>query len=498
MTAPLSAEAILKLAAEVAGDPERFGSYFDKPVEFAHDILGVNLWAKQKEAAEALIESHRVAAKSGHGVGKTTIAACIVLWWLYARKGWVITTGPTKEQVEDVLWREIGLRWRRALVPLPGECYTSYLKVRPEWYAVGVTSDQPGALQGRHDRHLLVVVDEAAEVSESIFEAISTLVTGAENTVFLIGNPTTTSGTFHDAFNKQGPWKTISISCLDHPNVVQKRDVIPGAVSHGWVEEMRQKHGETSPFWYSRIIGEFPKLSTKGVIPRLWVEGAFDEEMREKAVKDAEEANLPRIGGLDVARYGDNKCVMTIRRGDAVEAIVSWSHTTLMETTGLAIKFLRDWELSTLVVDASGIGAGVCDRLTEQGIPVLAFNSGHRAFTPSVFANRRSELWWALRTRFEKQLLWLPKGEHRDQLLADLVAPEYGLNSTGRIMVESKEKLLERGIKSPDFADSLVLCFAADEDPVEPAKLKLGKDQDPTPMDYSSVDAHFDQFPVGF
>ena len=82
--------------------------------------------------------------------------------------------------------------------------------------------------------------------------------------------------------------------------------------------------------------------------------------------------------------------------------------------------------------------------------------------------------------------------------LADLVAPEYGLNSTGRIMVESKEKLLERGIKSPDFADSLVLCFAADEDPVEPAKLKLGKDQDPTPMDYSSVDAHFDQFPVGF
>ena len=112
----------------------------------------------------------------------------------------------------------------------------------------------------------------------------------------------------------------------------------------------------------------------------------------------------------------------------------------------------------------------MADILLDDGFNILAYNGGHRAFTPTSFANRRSEMWWYLRQRFEKSRIWLPKG--CEDLIADLVAPEYELSPSGRIKLWSKEKMLDSGISSPDFADSLVLSFAMDEDPEE--ELRVG------------------------
>jgi hypothetical protein len=59
---------------------------------------------------------------------------------------------------------------------------------------------------------------------------------------------------------------------------------------------------------------------------------------------------------------------------------------------------------------------------------------------------------------------------------------------------------MERGEKSPDFADSLVLCFALDEDPelalVEPPK---GPGRDPTLMiEWAQKDTPYSNLPIGF
>jgi hypothetical protein len=40
------------------------------PLEFAKDILRVELWSKQEEVLSALFENRRVAVKSGNGLGK--------------------------------------------------------------------------------------------------------------------------------------------------------------------------------------------------------------------------------------------------------------------------------------------------------------------------------------------------------------------------------------------------------------------------------------------
>lgn len=497
-------EAILAKAQQVASDPFRFGVYRDDPEGFVRDVLGVTLWEKQLDVLRAARDFPRVAVRSGHGVGKTFSVACLVVWWLYARRGLVITTAPTWEHVEGVLWREINALKQRALVPLPGEPLQTELRIDNTWYAIGLSTNTPSAFQGRHHPDLLVVVDEAPGVSEQVHLEISTLATGARNRIVMIGNPTATVGTFYNAFKQPDVWHLLRISCFDHPNVVSGEEGIVGAVTRGWIEKARRQWGENSPFWYSRVLGEFPRISNRGTIPLGWVERARNDERRKKALEAAEKARLPKIGGLDVARYGENACVLIVRHGDAVETVESWSHTTLTETAGMAKRMIAKYGLRALVVDASGIGAGVYDMLAEQGEPVTGYNGGHAAFTRASFGNRRSEMWWHLRSRFEKERLWLPQlGEAGDSLAADLVTPEYDVMSTGRIRVETKEQLLKRNIPSPDFGDALVLCFALEPDPdaelVDPTPPR-GRDHTTAEqiLGVGSEEAPFQQLPAGF
>lgn len=495
---PLTISQILEKAAEIANDPYRFAIYADKPVEFVDEVLGVKLWEAQKDVLRAMTNHKRIATRSGHGTGKTYVTACAVLWWLYARQGLVITTAPTWNHVQAVLWREINEIALRAPVKLPckGEFQTER-KIDDHWFALGLSTTTPSAFQGFHHPNLLVVIDEAPGVAEQVHLEIGTLAVGDKNCILMIGNPTTTSGTFYEAFKHPDVWKCLRISCLDHPNVIEGKEVIAGAVTRGWIDEKKSQWGEMHPFWYSRVLGEFPKISNRGVIPLGWLERAQNEQKRKEALDTAEAQKLPRIGGLDVARYGDNRCVLTVRRGDAIEFQDSWGHTSLMETAGRGMLAIQEYNLKALVIDAAGVGAGVYDRMLEQRAPVYAYNGGHRAFTPGSFQNRRTEMWWSLRTRLEKQRLWLPP--NCEKLVADLIAPEYEIASSGRIKIESKETLLDRGVPSPDFADSLILCFAMDENPE--AELEPKKSWSADPMTYEEILGESDfvgQFPEVF
>lgn len=457
--------------------------------------MGITLWEAQKLVAEALIDKRRIAVRSGHGVGKTFIVACIVLWWLYARKGLVVTTAPTWEHVEGVLWREINSIAERALVPLPGTPFQTERRITNTWYALGLSTNKASAFQGRHHPRLLVVLDEAPGVDEQVHLEVSTLATGEKNCILMIGNPTQTSGTFWEAFKRPDIWFPLHINCLDHPNVKQNKELIQGAVTRGWVEERMKVWGVGHPFWHSRVLGDFPPTSTRGVIPMYLVERAMNEEERARAHNEARTAGAPIIFGLDVARYGENKCVLIARQGDAVILVESWHHASTMETSGRVTKMFREMAPQLVIVDEVGVGAGVVDRLRENGLPIIGFNSGHRAFTPGQFANRRSELWWLLRNRFEHRRLWLPK---HDILFGELIAPEYEHTSAGRVRVESKETMLERGVASPDHADALVMSFA-NEGSAEAFLYEVEEAGiDPNPVEWEISEAPYSQLPAGF
>ncbi|MEQ9271315.1 MAG: hypothetical protein RLO14_22540, partial [Marinobacter salarius] len=137
----------------------------------------------------------------------------------------------------------------------------------------------------------------------------------------------------------------------------------------------------------------------------------------------------------------------------------------LMEVVGLIAQEIDRLSPDQAFVDATGLGAGVVDRLKELGYGrvVTGVNFGSRALNPDVYANRRAEMWGGLRD-------WLmePGGASipdSDELHAHVCAPGAIYTSSQAIRLEAKERIRERVGFSPDAGDALALTFAA---PVRP------------------------------
>jgi phage terminase large subunit len=56
------------------------------------------------------------------------------------------------------------------------------------------------------------------------------------------------------------------------------------------------------------------------------------------------------------------------------------------------------------------------------------------------------------------------------ELVSELSRPKRESDEVGRIIVESKKKMAKRGIKSPNLADSLIMCYA----PIAKAQIHIG------------------------
>ena len=126
-----------------------------------------------------------------------------------------------------------------------------------------------------------------------------------------------------------------------------------------------------------------------------------------------------------------------------------------METTGHVVRAREDVNAEPqieqwveIVVDEDGLGGGVLDRLRELEIDAAGFKNGAQAYNSEHFANRRAELYWALKDMFEAEEADIDPLD--DQLAAQLGSIKWTLDSKGRIKIESKEDMKKRGMPSPD------------------------------------------------
>jgi hypothetical protein len=478
-----------------------FTRYQEDPVGFVREVLGGDPWEKQVEILEAIRDHERVTVRSCHGVGKSYVAACAVLWRLHAfRPSIVLSTAPGHRQVKDVLWRQIRALQKRARLPLPGEVLETAIKIAEDTFALGFATDEGDRFQGFHGRHLFIVVEEAAGVSEGIYEAIDACLTSEGGRLLLIGNPTRPTGRFAASFRAAG-WKRIRISAFDSPNVRTascpldgtRREwpepVRPELVTVRWVVERGEEWGLGSPIYQARVLGDFPDASDDALIPLSWIEAAARRAKAEgtienaKGVNDASEADPvadpfrafapsrfrvlnPSVAppveiGVDVARFGDCETVVVVRRGEVVTRIVAWRGADLMETTGRVAAMAREEAAREIRVDAVGMGGGVADRLRELvrrgelSARVTEVNGGERPRDRERFERRRDELFWALRERFRRGEIAVAD----EKTAAQLSALRYRYTSAGRLAVESKDDLRARGHASPDRADALALAF---------------------------------------
>ena len=416
--------------------------------------MGVRLWDKQRQVLEAVRRERRVAVKSGNGLGKGFTAAVTVLWYLHCHDpGIVLSTAPTFRQVRHVLWRQIHRLHRGAADTLGGRLLDTRWELAEDRYALGLSADGADQFQGFHCENVLVVVDEAAGVEEEIYEAVDAVMTSQNPRLLLIGNPTRTDGSFHRAFHEErGIYRTITISALESPNLRAGAVETPGLVTAEWVEERRVAWGENSDRFRSRVLGEFPSKGEDNMIEMADIEAAVYE-----GVEDSGTGRV--VIGVDVARFGSDRSVALMRRGERVVWIRAFSRIDTMATAGQVMVAVREHRPDLVNVDAIGVGAGLADRLREQGVPARGVNVAEKPRRDTTCANLRAEGYRTLARRFRDRRIRIPRDA---ELIAELATLRYEYDSRGRLLMEGKDKMKKRNGRSPDKADALMLAFLDD------------------------------------
>lgn len=429
--------------------------YRNDPVAFVEHVLKVKPQAWQADLMQAVCDGERkLSIRSGHGVGKSTAASWLMLWFLITRYPVkIVVTAPTSAQLFDALFAEVK-RWINEL-PLalkdildvksdrvshkaaPSEAFISCRTSRAE---------TPEALQGVHSDNVLLICDEASGIPEQVFEAAAGSMSGHNASTILLGNPTRSSGFFFDTHHRQaGEWWTRKVSCVDS-----------GLVSDEYVSEMKVRYGEESNAYRVRVLGDFPARDDDTVIPLELVESA---QRRDVEVTEDE----PIIWGLDVARFGSAASVLCKRQGRKILAMETWRGLDLMQLTGAVVAeyegCLPRQQPSMICVDSIGVGGGVCDRLRELQLPAVGVNTAESPSLRGTYLNLRAELWYKLKGWLEARDVSMPVDDH---LLAELVAIKYKFTSSGKLQIESKAEMSKRGLASPDRADAVCLTFAVE------------------------------------
>ena len=425
------------------------------PLLWMERCLRGKLWSKQRDIVKSVRDNQRTIVQSCFGSGKSHIAGKIILWFQYNFiPSKVITTATSWNQVEKILWSEIGAIYNRAKVPLGGRLLQTELKLQEDWFSIGLSpqinvEQEATRFEGYHSPNVLVVIDQAQGINPKLWDVAISLVTNESSRILVLGNPASPSGRYYDACRNAELWNKIHIPASCVPNVIEGRDVIPGLITREWIEDRKADWGKDNPLYISKVLAEFPEETEDTLILLSWIESARDRELNAEGSKGL---------GVDVARFGDAETVLTAIHGAKVLEQRAYKGKDTMKTCGNIIQMMDKWGIPahSVCVDDTGVGGGVTDRLHEEGHKVQPINNGSPADRPEQFFNMSAEIYWTMRERFKTDNIDIPNDPI---LMAQLAGRKYDYTSKSQIKLEGKDDMVKRGLKSPDRADSLALAI---------------------------------------
>lgn len=422
----------------------------DGPDQWQADLLN-DIGANLKGADSAV----QLAVASGHGIGKTAVSAWIIHWFIATRPGCAgVVTANTRDQLVNKTWRELA-KWNAKAIN--GHWFdwsaTAFRgKEAPETWFIAAqpwTKERSEAFAGLHEKDVLVLFDEASAIDDIIWEVSEGAMTERGALWLALGNPTRNTGRFRECFGRlKHRWITRQIDSRTAKRA--NKDQI-----QKWIDD----YGEDADFVRVRVKGVFPRAGSMQLISSDVVQEAR-KRMTEALVTD------PVVIGVDVARFGDDQSVIAIRQGRDARTR-RWKRYRNINTMQLASEVARtaqEWRADAIMVDGTGIGAGVVDRLEQLALPVgcsvYEVNFGAKPDSAWVgedarMSNKAAEMWWNMAN-------WLKRGAIPDEqeIEDDLIGREYGYNNDNAIVLEKKDDMKERGLASPDNADALALTFA--------------------------------------
>ena len=463
---------------------------------FARNILGSKCWGKQNEIKKALRDYNNIAVQSSHGIGKTYLAADIVLEFLFMNPdSYVVTTATTAAQVRNILWAEINEKYKNGydrlkIVKADSRILTTELIIKDRWKAVGLSPRKDTgqsvatSIQGYHNENLLVVIDEAGGVEQAIWDAIKGLLTSKNCKLIAIGNPTHIGTEFYRICkNKPKGWKIFSINTLDTPNIKIYGDYLPTRegcaqlvknyeadpdrdisypklVTARWFVDRWYEWGYDNPLFQSRVLGRFPEMSEDSVFSATDLENAVQLDFEDVRI------NGIKCLGVDVARFGNDKTVFTVMTGGTDLATNEFKAEVIhiqaiqgkdtVEVHNIALNLYNEFDCEAIAVDDTGVGGGVTDMLRRDDVNVTAFIAAEKPMNDTNYKNLKAEMYFEMAKQFSKDRIKIPNDE---RLKADLLNIRYEIDLQGKLIITSKEKMKKQGINSPDFGESLMVAY---------------------------------------
>ena len=406
-------------------------------------------------------EMWRSATASGRGPGKSALVAWLCDWMMTTRLGsTTIVTANTEPQLKTRTFAEIG-KWTTLLINYHW-FETTVLSIKyAEWFKTLIESqlkidtqygycsgqnwseENPDAFAGVHNPNgVLLIFDEASGIPNTIFTVSEGFFTEPVLNRFwtVFSNPRRNSGGFFDCFNQHKKYW--------HLRHIDSRTV--EGTDTALFTRLIEQYGIESDTVKIEVLGQFPTQGTRQFISNTLVQAA--------QTRIAEpDPGAPLIMGVDVARYGDDATGIRFRQGRDARTIppLRFKERDNMWVANEIARWMDKVKPDKVNIDA-GNGTGVIDRLREMGYTVTEVWFGGSA-TSKEWANKRTEMWADMRD-------WLGGGciDADPALFQDLTAPEYDYFGKAKdsVMLEAKESMKGRGLRSPDDGDALALTFA--------------------------------------
>lgn len=469
MTAPQTQ--LIKRFAEFRNDPYGFVLYsypWKKKGTWLEDQEGPDVWQikvmntlkreldKRDMSPAEVFASINIAVASGHGIGKTSLVAWLIHWFIccYPNPQIVVTAG-TQAQLEKKTWRELA-KWHKVSLQREWFEWTAtkfYLKEAPDtWFASAIpwSEHNSDAFAGTHEKYVMVIFDEASTIADIIWEVVEGAMTTDRCIWIAFGNPVRNTGRFKACFGKYRKyWLNMRVDSRTAKMANQVQ-----------IERWRQQYGEDSDFFRKRVTGEFPIQASNQLISEAVVDAC-----RTFTAYGYEQ--FPIFITCDVARFGDDRTVIMVNQGRYLHECFVLNHRDTVEIYTKIMECWNYWKEKNdrigCFIDDVGVGGGVTDMLKRtNGVLCIGVNAGTAARDNEKFLNKRIEMWWnmgeSLKLGYDLSGL---SDEHFEALKQDLINIEYFMHpSSQKYQLEKVEDLKGRDLPSPDLATALALRFA--------------------------------------
>lgn len=418
------------------------------PDTYAVERLGKKLHPVQSSVLRAVFKpGSRVSFRCGNEVGKTSIVAtAAVLYAIEMLNAQVVSTSGSWRQITEQLIPNL----KRQAHLYPGwEFNSDSINVNGINRYVGLSTTSEATFQGFHSAPgapLLMIVDEAAAVPQTIFNAAEERCN--PDYLLVMGSPLDPVGPFYDIETKLA--KFYAHYKLAQPDCTKEK---------GWwldsatIQRKVDKYGRDHPLVLSSVFGDFSSIVENALLSLKDFEYCLDNPPKFEPGD--------RHAFVDVAGGGD-KNVFAVRNGNKVWIVEKWRDRSEMDTVGRIIGIIQrlgreiGLKPEEVSIDAGGGGKPMADRLRETGHYLNRFNGQSPARFDDEYANAIAEAWGSGASKIRKCSVII---ENDDDFRMQILTRTLKRSSSGKFLLEAKEDLKRRGIASPDEADAVFGCM---------------------------------------